>query len=362
MRAPLATALALAAALTAPTACSSSHSSAQVLTGVRAADVESATSTVEVPYDMHVRTMRDTPLLVGPHYSLGLSWIATGRELNPRSAQNLGVRPVRAAAGQELVLAVISPRATSAAFKPKKPATASVLVDGAATPVQGLPLADSETTASDTVLIMVGAKPRSSVRLEVTDSGRRLDLDLRTGVVSGQGAFTQRDSDVKWRGGSRVMLPNSGVPSLGSGRLSLSNHVTTQAPFADHATLTNYQGGKWAPAGRAFLTLPLPSISCDAMLGMTYSVKFNDSTAFSFTPDGGGKTVRAEGEKRDVGFASVPTSTTATVVFSVPDKTTGGTVAFDLRNARVVDADDKGGPWVRPPGVFKLKLTFDRPE
>jgi hypothetical protein len=44
----------------------------------------------------------------------------------------------------------------------------------------------------------------------------------------------------------------------------------------------------------------------------------------------------------------------------VPDKTTGGTVTFDIRNARVVDAHDKGGSWVRPPGVFKLKLTFDR--
>jgi hypothetical protein len=359
MRAPLAIALALAAALT---ACSSSasHSSAQVLTGVHAASVESATGMTEVPYDMHVKTMRDTPSLVGPHYSLGLSWIATGRELGTRTARDLGVQPVRAAAGQELVFALISPRATSAAFKPKKPATASVLVDGAATPVQSLPLTDSEPMTSDTVLIMVGANPRSSVRLEVTDSGRRLDLDLRTGAVSGQGGFTQRDSDVKWRGDSPVVLPNSGVPSLGSGKLSLSNHVTTQAPFSDHATLTNYQGGKWAPPGRAFLTLPLPSISCDAMLGMTYSVKFNDSTAFSFTPQSGGKTVRAEREKRQVGFVVLPTSTTPAVVFPVPDKTTGGTVTFDIRNAQVVDAHDKGGPWVRPPGVFKLKLAFDR--
>jgi hypothetical protein len=357
MRAPLAMALALAATLT---ACSSSSgSSAEVLRGVDITSVRSAAGVVMAPYDMRVKTMRDTGAMVGPHYSLGLSWTATGKELGARPAQRLGVAPVRAAAGQELVVALVSPTATSAAFKPKNPVTTSVLADGTDKLVQSLPLADSGPgPASRTVLIMVGTAPGSPVRLRVTDSGRYQDLDLRTGAVSGAG-YTQRDSTMKWRGDSPVVLPFAGVPGLGTGRLSVDDRATTRGP-ADHASLSNYQGAKWAPRGRSFLTMPLPDISCSAMLGMTYSAKFDDSTAFSFTPQGGGKTVRAEGEKREVGFIPLITSTPPTAVFEVPDTTTGGTVTFDLRDARLVSADKKAGSWVRPPGVFKTKLTFPR--
>jgi hypothetical protein len=73
--------------------------------------------------------------LVGPHYTLGIAWVATGQWIDAKSASDLGIHPVRAPKGRELVVVAVAPEATTAAFKPSMPPPAQVLVNGTATPL-----------------------------------------------------------------------------------------------------------------------------------------------------------------------------------------------------------------------------------
>jgi hypothetical protein len=92
------------------------------LTGVRTVAVASMIATIESPDGMQVRDAYDADgiheRLSGPHFTLGISWVATGQELDARTAQRFAIEPVRAAPGEQLTLVLVSPDATNAAFKP----------------------------------------------------------------------------------------------------------------------------------------------------------------------------------------------------------------------------------------------------
>ncbi|MGH3373551.1 MAG: hypothetical protein ACRDP6_02305 [Actinoallomurus sp.] len=346
----------LLAAVALLTACSPGSHPAPELTGTRLVTAQSTTSWIEKPDDMRVRDFHDRGL-VGPHYTLGFSWVAAGRELGAAYAGRLGIQPVRAPRGKELIVAAVSPKATAEAFMRSKPVSVVGFVDGTATPIVGLPLADAGVgTAPTTELILISAAPRAAVRLRVTDTGRSQEIDLRTGATSGEG-YTQRDSSpATWNGESRVVVP-SPVPGLGAGALSVSDPISTR-PDTDRASLTDYQGG-WAPPGRAFLTVPVPNLSWNLLATGYIRAKSDDATTFSFTPVHG-KAIPAEAGKRSMGLLLPGLADVPTVVFRVPDTITGGTVALDLRKARLVDGDGGTASWIRPPHAFRLKLTFPR--
>jgi hypothetical protein len=42
--------------------------------------------------------------LVGPHYTLGIAWVATGQWIDMKSASDLGIHPVRAPKGSDLIV------------------------------------------------------------------------------------------------------------------------------------------------------------------------------------------------------------------------------------------------------------------
>jgi len=346
----------LLAAVALLTACSPGSPPAPELTGTRLVTAPSATSWIDQPVHMRVRDFHDRGL-VGPHYTLGFSWVAAGRELGTADAGKLGVPPVRAPRGKELIVAAVSPKATAAAFTRSKPVSVVGFVDGTATPMADLPLADAGVgMAPTTRLILISAAPRAAVRLRVTDAGRSQEIDLRTGATSGEG-YTQRDSSpATWDGESPVVVP-SPVPGLGAGALSVSDPISVR-PDADRASLTDYQGG-WAPPGRTFLTVPVPSVSWNLPATGYVRAKSDDATTFSFTPVHG-KAIPAKAGTRSTGLLVSAPAELPVVVFRVPDKITGGTVAFDLRKARLVDSDGGTASWIRPPHVFRLTLAFPR--
>jgi len=132
----------LVALLVAVAACSSPPPPAPELTEARTVDVDVLAS-LHPPSGMDIREFNDNQqLLIGPHYSFGLSWIATGQELHGADADGFGTQPVRALDGKQLMIVAVSSTVTRAPFPPALPVTAEVLVDGASTPLSGLSLAE----------------------------------------------------------------------------------------------------------------------------------------------------------------------------------------------------------------------------
>jgi hypothetical protein len=303
--------------------------------------------------------------LVGPHYTLGIAWVATGQWIDAKSASDLGIHPVRAPKGRDLIVVAVAPEASTAAFKPSTPPPAEVLVDGAASPLPGVPLPDSGGQPYGTgKLILLSAAPHVSLQLRVTDAGKAQTLDLRTGAASGDG-YRQRQSAVEWKGEVPVVVPDtSGTPGLaawGVGTLSVTNPGATSRPHrGDYAILNNYQGG-WAPQGQAFLTVPVPNLSgptISMIAGEPKQVRFDDAAAFSFTP-ANGRAVPADPAIETLSLSVVANLTdVSTVVFHVPDNTTAGTLTFDLRKSQLVDDKGRTFSWIKPPQPFTLPLAF----
>jgi hypothetical protein len=304
--------------------------------------------------------------LVGPHYTLGIAWMATGQWIDTKSANDLGIHPVRAPKGRDLIAVAIAPEASTAAFKPSTPPPAEVLVDGKATPLPGVPLPDSGGQPYGTgKLILLSAAPNAPVELRVTDDGRAQKLDLRTGATSGDG-YRQRQSAVDWKGESPVVIPDNsatrGLAALGAGTLSVTNPGALSQPHrGDYAILNNYQNG-WAAQGQAFLIVPVPNLSGTSDLlmiaGEPHQVRFDDATAFSFTP-ANGRTVPADPAVETLSLSVVANFTdVSTVVFHVPDNTTTGTLTFDLRKSQLVADNGKTFSWTKPPQPFTLNLAF----
>jgi hypothetical protein len=304
--------------------------------------------------------------LVGPHYTLGIAWVATGQWIDAKSASDLGIHQVRAPKGRDLVVVAVAPEASTAAFKPSAPPPAEVLVDGKGTPLPGVPLPDSGGQLYGTgKLILLSAEPHALLQLRVTDDGKAQMLDLRTGATSGDG-YWQRQSAVGWKGESPVVVPDtSGTPGLaawGAGTLSVSNPGALSRPHrGDYAILNNYRGG-WAAQGQAFLTVPVPNLSGTSdllmMSGEPHQVRFDDAAAFSFTP-ANGRTVPADSAIETLPLSNIADFTdVSTVVFHVPDNTTTGTLTFDLRKSQLIDNNGKTFSWTKPPQPFTLNLAF----
>jgi hypothetical protein len=332
------------------------------LTEVRTASVDTMTALGHSPSDMEVRNFHDRGLS-GPHYTLGISWIATGQELHGTDADKFGVQPVRAPGGKQLVIVAVSPTATSTRFPPGTPVRVDAVVDGASTPLSGLPLAEnpaSQPMAEKTELVLLSATRQASMKLRVTDDGQTQELDLRTGTASGHG-YQQRDTKIDWKGESPAVLP----PPLNVAPVTLAlknpTVLTTSQQYlgaTDHAYLTNYQNSGWAAPGQAFLTVPMPSLDCPAFCS-PYHMTFDDATAFTFAPTGG-KPIPAPPTARDMplGFVLNTSPAPANIIFTVPDNVTDGTVTFDLAKSRLVSNDGKNTPWTKAPHAYTVKLTF----
>jgi hypothetical protein len=347
--------------------CSSKTAPPPELAGTQVVSVQGS-SLLSVPHGGGMKLQEFRNRLVGPHYTLGIAWVATGQWVDAKSASDLGIQPVRAPKGRDLVVVAVAPEVSTAAFKPSTPPPAEVLVDGAATPLPGVPLPDSGGRPYGTgKLILLGAAPNAPIELRVTDDGKAQTLDLRTGATSGDG-YWQRQSAVDWKGESPVVEPETsgtpGLAALGAGTLSVTNPGATSQPHrGDYAILNNYQNG-WAPQGQAFLTVPVPNLSGPSAFSMIAGepnhVRFDDATAFSFTP-ANGRTVPADSAIENLPLSNIANLTdVSTVVFHVPDNTTAGTLTFDLRKSQLVDDNGKAFSWTKPPQPFTLNLAFTR--
>jgi len=361
----LSAALTLLAVTTALTGCSRPPE----LTGVRVVPVDSTLTWTGPPYFDDLRSQRfEDAKLRGPHYTLGVSWIAVGEQLDRDAAERLKTSPVRAAAGEKLLIAAVDPEETYAAFDrtPKDELRVEAVVSGKATVLDGLPLAPQRGLAPRTALILISAGPGAAVQLRATDAGRAEMLDLRTGdrlTANGKG-YQHRQSDVRWNGESPAAVNRYGrtLPV----KLSASN-----APFTDASTvasLTTYRPTPgWAAPGRAFLTVPAPALVGD-LPSQGVHVESNDAAMFTFRTTGGLR-LPAKARTRDIDLTRSHFGPPGTITFDVPADVTAGTVVFDAGRARLTEevgpatvrqASPNRRPisWSVPPRAFTLPLDL----
>jgi hypothetical protein len=334
------------------------------LTGPRTVSANWSTADVESPVDM---TVRETHYqLVGPHYSLGLAWVATGEALDDRDAGTLDINPVRAAQGDQLTVAAVDGSSTTAAFKPSGPIEVFAVVNGKTTLLRSLPLAatDYGAPAGNTQLIEISAPQSASVRLRVIDANQTEELDLRTGSTSGTG-YQQAQSDANWQGKATGTLITGSPRSSQAAELEPSSQLpSTSNPGAvDHAELANYQEGiGWAPTGTEFLSVPLPALDLNCVGPTAFEClgtedHFDNATALTFTPEGGAP-VPARSEPQSITIGVSVAQTLGDAIFPVPANTKQGTVTFNLAGSQLVDDGTAEGAWTTAPQPFTLALSF----
>jgi hypothetical protein len=332
------------------------------MSGVRTVEVPAMEGSVAP--SGHGLTVHDhlTSRLTGPNFSTGLLWSATGPELAGTDASWLHLRPVRAAAGERLTIAAIDPSDTYAAFG-SAPVTVQVTVGGRATAVPGLPLPYQDSAVpsqpSSERVIMVSAAADVPVHLRATDAGRTAELDLRTGAtVSAPFTLRQGTGDVPWQGSWPVArYLDNGVPLAGTFRVD--------APNQQVASLVSYApGAGWAPAGSAFLLVPLPDVDCDLGPCISLTVTLDDPAAFTFKAKDGTAGVTLAGHHSvDVSYPTAVTGGTADPVsFRVPATVTTGTISLDWATGAVTEEDDAGhqipASWLRAPGTATATISL----
>ncbi len=336
------------------------------MSGVRSVPVDSLRVWGAPAGDELDGTNLTAAVLRGPHYTLGIAWIATGDELTDAMAMSIGIAPVRAAAGEQLLLAAVDPEATYAAFDPTPEAgvTAEVVVDGTATQLARLPLPRTQygIPAYQTELLVISARPDAPVQLRVNDAGRSSSLDLRTGQPTGgaeAGGYLQRHAEVKWDGETPVTIDTPRL--LNAGTLAVDGALLNPSS----ALLTTYRPERgWAAAGRAYLTVSAPTVSFDGF-PIPRHAEFDDAEVFAVRlPDG--TAVPAATFTRDIDLLrSQFGSPQAPVLFDVPADLRSGTVVFDLGRARLTEEAGPTGAervpvsWARAPQPFELPITLE---
>ncbi len=317
-------------------------------------------------------------VLRGPHYTLAIAWVAIGEQLDDQAANLLRIDPVRAAPGEQLLIAAVDPAATYSPFSPGPDATVDAtvrveaVVDGTATTLDRLPLRvqNDLLPAVKTELILISALPEAQVQLRVTDAGRDTALDLRTGkpiAAAGGGMYLQRQSEASWAGEAPVAPYRFGRWLPASLTMIGTLQKDGRRPLA--SVTTYYPEYGWAAPGRAFLSVPAPALISSDVVMIGLHEEFDDAAVFTFrTPNG--EALPARPFMRDLGFTGVNFfDSQPPVTFDVPDNITAGTVFFDLTRAQLTEEIGPGSvqqapaerrpiSWALPPKVFELPLEF----
>ncbi|HEX6447630.1 MAG TPA: hypothetical protein VF053_21215 [Streptosporangiales bacterium] len=308
------------------------------------------------------RTLRGARL-DGPHYTLAVQWVATGAKLEQQAADLLGTSPVRAADGEQLVLAAVDPARAYAAFPARHdhPVRVSVLVAGHATSLPRLPVrpAHGSRAPASTQLVELSAARGASVVLKAVDDGHTEELDLRTGRVL---VDTYRIEQGEARWDSKVPVAAYWRGHLQRDSIDALNAVGAENAAASLTTYTPAYG--WAPKGRAFLSVPMPRLVCGLLVCGILHEEFDDAKAFRFQPSHG-RPVAAEKGHRDLPLESAGGEKPGSaVVFEVPDSVTSGTVSLNLAAARLTEPGAHSSrhrgtvSWTRPPGPLTLSVRL----
>lgn len=326
-------------------------------------------------FEMEQTSLDSEEWLIGPHFGLKLSWLATGSVLPPNGALGTtGITPRRAPKGQELlVIAVDSQtRAGQWTLGDRPRPTAELVVGERATPLDKLPLEPTTGPASsraDGVIVIASVPVGAPVRLRVTDEERTQTLNVRTG---------KRAADAiagYYRPYSQTMDWKRKIP-VGASVFDGRDHVDTSlevwfedasSRFMDgpepRATLAPYAPGKgWARPGRAWLVLPAPRVS-DAgrkanVPAPTLTLRVRNTQAFHLELPNGTE-AKGGGGQRKIQTALEPFDNVDDLIYDVPANFRKGTLVVDLSAASVlIGYSDAELPGVWSPTPERLTVPI----
>jgi hypothetical protein len=332
---------------------------------------------VEPPVEMaHHAFPTGSAVLRGPHFGLGIDWVATGPGLVPRYHPELDpFDGLRAADGQELMVISIDPQFSGGQWQPPGGASdnnpaAELIVDGHAHVLSKVPLTSPTLPAPplDSVLLAVSVRKNAPVELQVNDAGRTQTINVRTGVRVADaipGYYRPTTQTLKLDRPLPAGIVVRGVPyplDLTIAVTAPIAQVVAGGPFAMLAPWTPDQG--WAAPGHAWLVLPSPTLGG----GLTknepvVSLTVDDPAVCHVRlPDGtlvpalaGTKTMSSLDGVR--AFVKSPPDLT----FNVPADFTTGTYLMDLSRTPVVAGFRDGdipARWQPAPAVVDLPLNL----
>ncbi len=325
---------------------------------------------INLPNGMEVRDFPGNEAdLRGPHYALGVSWVATGRAVEKSTLPLVSeLTERRAADGEEFVLVAISGESTNGQWKLRKrpkPA-AELVVDGQARSLSTVPLPNQEGPAPvppEDTLIVASVPQGAPVDLRVTDEKKAQTVDLRAGERADDaidGYYRATAQEVSYNEDIPLVMTAAGSPYSMTPTVAesaLSEIAVKNAMLCPWAPANG-----WAPEGRAWLIVPHPVLATPYEAGTPGLVlKIDERAVFGVRlPDG--TVAKEKGGTRQVKTLIGPPAGPE-LVFNVPADFTTGTFAMNI-GAMSAAAEFSNGTypvsWQTPPQPFELPLDLTK--
>jgi len=346
------------------------------LPAVPAGAVEEVPTNVRAPVDppavgMRVRDFDGEADLRGPHFTIAVDWVATGRAIEELSLPMVPALDARRAPdGAELfIVAVDGESGGQGQWNVPDGESAppvELVVDGKATPLTTVPVPAQDAVApipQSGVLVVASVPVKAPVTLRVTDAERTQTVDLRAG---------KRGKDAipgYYQPYSQEISFDTSLPAhftAGGGSYPTTLQVTSRggtdiaAPYVLLAPWT--PSGGWAADGRAWLVVPQPVVETpivSGVPGLRYAV--TEPEVFKVQlPDG--TEIAETGGTREI---STPLGHISgggdDLVFDVPATFVTGTFRMLLASAPAVAMFSDGDYPARfsaPPPPFELAIDL----
>jgi hypothetical protein len=325
---------------------------------------------LDVPIGMEVRDFENSEAdLRGPHYVLGISWVAIGRAVEQTTLPLVsGLTERRAADGEELVLVAVSGESTNGQWKLGERAkpTAELVVDGQARSLSTVPLPNQEGMVSvplEGTLVVASVPQGASVELRVTDEEKTQTVDLRAGEREGDaidGYYRPTAQEVSYSEDISLVAMAAGRPYPMT--LTVAESTIGEIAIKNAMLCPWTPSNGWASEGRAWLIVPHPVLSTPyevATPGLVLEI--DERSVFGVRlPDG--TVVEETGGTRQVKTLIGPPAGPE-LVFDVPAGFTTGTFTMDIAamsaSAEFSDGTDPIG-WQTPPTPFEMPLDLAR--
>jgi hypothetical protein len=317
-------------------------------------------------------TVRQFPsgsaVLRGPHYGLGIAWVATGPGYSAQFDPLL--RPftgMRAADGDQLMMILIDPAFTGGQWKPSSgpnSPVAELILDGHAHVLTKAPLASPDLPMPQHgVLLTFSVRPNAPVELQVGDAGRTQTINVRTGMRAADaipGYYRATEQQIKLDRPLPAGITVRGTPyplSLGVSDATL----TGTTPPALLAPWTPDQG--WAAPGHAWLDLPGPQLGTDITVrGPIVTLTVDQPTAFHVRLPDGSLVPAAAGTRTMTSTDAVAHPNTPDLIFDMAAGFTTGTFVMDLSRAPIVAGFSDGdlpARWSPAPAAVEVPLNLN---
>lgn len=315
----------------------------------------------------------DDGYLNGPHFSVKLSWMATGTAIEENGFYLVrDLEPRRAGDGQELVVFAVSPEYAGGQWTlgSQPPPIAELVIDGQEQALHLVPLPDDqdvpvEIPDDDGALVVASVPEGAQVQLRVTDLGRTQTLDVRSGkrgVDAITGYYQPYSQELSFSERARAGFSVRGVPY--PMKINLRDRgltdVNVHQPQAFLAPWAPKRG--WAPKGRAWLLMPHPILSTEYTPSAPEPVFLvSEPSVFQVRLPGGKAIPELGGRYRHKTWLAETGGRRADLVFSVPADFRAGTFEVVLANlgllARYRNAT-LPGLWSPAPKTVKLSIDL----